>query len=79
LVTLAVLLNLALHDPEIPGRWPFTLGGATSAARLSHGRMFYAGELLAVRAATAFNLGVFVLFVLRVARLGTAGPAAGLR
>jgi len=78
-LTLAVLLNLALHDPELPGRWPFTLGGTTGVARLSHGRMFYAGELLAVRAATAFNLAVFAVFLWALARLGRSSRAAGLR
>jgi hypothetical protein len=67
-VTLAVLLNLALHDPELPGRWPFTLGGATEVARLSHGRVFFAAELMAVRAANLFNLCVFLWFLACVFR-----------
>ena len=77
-VTLAVLLNLALHDPELPGRWPFTLGGATGVPRLSHGRVFFAGELLAVRAANAFSVGVFLAFSWSVLRLGRE-QGAGLR
>jgi hypothetical protein len=77
-VTLAVLLNLALHDPELPGRWPFTLGGATAVPRPSHGRVFFAGELLAVRAATVLSLGVFLAFAWSVLGLGRA-RAPGLR
>jgi len=77
-VTLAVLLNLALHDPELPGRWPFTLGGATGVPRLSHGRVFFAGELLAVRAANALSVGVFLAFSWSVLRLGRE-QGAGLR
>ena len=68
-ITIGVLLNLLLHDPEIPGRWPFTLGGTTGVARLSHGRMYYAAELQAVRSATAFNLAVFAAFLWAVFRL----------
>lgn len=77
--TVAVLLNLVLHDPEIPGRWPFTLGGATGVPRLSHGRLFYAAELQAVRLATLFNLAVFSAFLLALYRLGRGPRPAGLR
>lgn len=75
--SLAVLLNLVLHDPVLPGRYPFTLGGVTDVARPSHGRSYFAAELLAVRAATAFNLalaGVFAYLVYKrappLARVG---------
>jgi hypothetical protein len=61
LVSLAVLANLVLHDPLIPGRWPFTLGGETALVRSSHSRSFFEAELLAVRAAVAFNLALFPL------------------
>jgi hypothetical protein len=77
-VTLAVLLNLALHDPELPGRWPFTLGGPTAVPRPSHGRVFFAGELLAVRAATVFSVGAFLAFGWDLLRLGRA-RGTGLR
>jgi hypothetical protein len=77
-VTLAVLLNLALHDPLLPGLWPFTLGGESGVPRLSHGRVFYRGELLAVRAASVFTVAVFVAFLACVFRLGRPRHA-GLR
>lgn len=57
--SVAVLLNLALHDPLLPSRWPFTLGGPTGVARPSHGRSYFAGELFAVRAATGLTLAVY--------------------
>lgn len=78
-VTVAVLMNLALHDPEIPGRWPFTLGGVTGVPRLSHGRLFHAAELQAVRLATLYNLAVFGAFLLALSRLGRSPRLAGLR
>lgn len=78
-VTVAVLMNLALHDPEIPGRWPFTLGGANGVPRLSHGRVFYVAELLAVRLATLYTLAVFGAFLLALHRLGRSPRLAGLR
>lgn len=68
-----LLANLVLHDPAVPGCWPFTLGGETAVPRPSHGRVFYAAELLAVRAAVAYNIAVFVALL---ATLRTR-PAAG--
>lgn len=76
LVSLALLLNLFLHDPSLPGQWPFTLGGATAVPRPSHGRTYYATELWAVRAAVVFTLGVYAAFVtalIRDAALACAG------
>jgi hypothetical protein len=58
-ISAALLANLVLHDPTIPGTWPFTLGGETTVPRPSHGRVFYAAEILAVRVAVAFNLALF--------------------
>jgi hypothetical protein len=67
-VSLGVLLNLVLHDQAVPGRWPFTLGGATAVPRPSHGRTYFAAELWAVRGAIAFNLATYAAFLLALAR-----------
>jgi hypothetical protein len=55
-LSLALLLNLVLHDPVLAGLGPLRLGGLTDVPRPSHGRSYYAAELLAVRAATAYTL-----------------------
>jgi Gpi18-like mannosyltransferase len=68
LVSLALFLNLALHDPALPGLWPLTVGGSTELPRPSHGRTYFVAELWAVRAATAFNLAVYVAFLLALRR-----------
>ncbi len=68
LVSLAVLLNLALHDPQLPGHWPLTIGGATEVPRPSHGRNYFAAELWAVRGAIALNLAVYAAFLLALRR-----------
>jgi Gpi18-like mannosyltransferase len=73
-LSLGVLANLMLHDQAIPGGWPFTLGGETTVPRPSHGRVFFAAELAAVRLAVAFNLAVFAA-LLATLRGPTAAPA----
>lgn len=67
-LTAALLLNLVLHDPLIPGRWPFTIGGETGLPRLSHGRVYFAFEWASVRLATAFGLGVAASFAYLVGK-----------
>jgi hypothetical protein len=69
LVSLAVLLNLALHDPGIAGSWPLRLGGETDVARLSFGRHFFTAELLAVRAATLSSVLVLAFFLVGLMRV----------
>ncbi len=61
-LSVAVLLNLVLHDPLIPGRAPFTWGGPTDWARPSHGRSFFLIEWLSVQAATVFTLVAYAGF-----------------
>jgi hypothetical protein len=67
-VSAGVLLNLVLHDPAIPERWPFTLGGESGVPRPSHGRSFYWFELLCVRLGAVWNaiaFGAALAFLLR--------------
>jgi hypothetical protein len=61
-LSVAVLLNLVLHDPVIPGRPPFSWGGLIDLARPSHGRSFFLLEWLSVQAATVFTLVAYVGF-----------------
>ena len=75
-LSVAVLLNLVLHDPLIPGRAPFTWGGPTDGARPSHGRSFFFMEWLSVQAATVFTLVVYSGFAWALwARVSTATKA----
>jgi hypothetical protein len=68
LVSLAVLLNLALHDPGIAGSWLLHFGGETDVARLSFGRHFFAAELLAVRLATLASVLMLAFFLVDLLR-----------
>jgi len=55
-LSVGVLLNLALHDPVLPGLAPFSWGGDSGVPRPSHGRTFFGMELALVRLATVLNL-----------------------
>jgi hypothetical protein len=70
-LSVGVLLNLALHDPVLPGLAPFSWGGDTGVPRPSHGRTFFGVELALVRLATALNVCAFAAFAALV--LGPRG------
>jgi hypothetical protein len=69
-VSLAVLLNLSLHDPALNRHWPFAIGGKSGFENHHFGRPFYVTELTVIWLSTFFNLGLYALFVLGLFRTG---------
>ncbi len=71
--SLAVFLNLILHDLVIPERWPFTIGGPTGVINRHLNRPFAGVELGMIRLSTAFNLAFFAIFLVLLFRPGGKG------
>jgi hypothetical protein len=58
-ISLAVLLNLVLHDPKLTLHPPFSWGGPTGAENPHLERPLLVGERWAIRISTLFNLALF--------------------
>jgi Gpi18-like mannosyltransferase len=77
-VSLAVLLNLSLHDPALNRHWPFAIGGESGFENHHFGRPFYVTELTVIWLSTFFNLGLYAVFVLGLFRSGAKSLPASL-
>lgn len=67
-ISFGLLLNLALHDLDLPEHAPFTWGGPSGIESVHLKRPFFVTELWSIRFATAWNLALFAAILASVFR-----------